>query len=108
MRSKFTTVACLLSQLPHQRLESRCGLVHHPRAAYLHFKQIFNVAHCEGYGADLRHITFGSILGEDRKLMKTRSGENVELWDLPKKRAGARKMLQFGLNLLGIKVPERM
>jgi len=28
---------------------------------------------------DFRHITFGSILGEDRKLMKTRSGENVPL-----------------------------
>jgi len=48
----------------------------------LHFKQIFNIARREGYTADLRHITFGSILGEDRKLMKTRSGENVRLRDL--------------------------
>src|SRR5437660_2244885 len=48
----------------------------------LHFKQIFNIARREGYTADLRHITFGSILGEDRKLMKTRSGENVPLHDL--------------------------
>jgi arginyl-tRNA synthetase len=48
----------------------------------LHFKQIFAIAHREGYTADLRHITFGSILGEDRKLMKTRSGENVPLRDL--------------------------
>jgi arginyl-tRNA synthetase len=48
----------------------------------LHFKQIFNIARREGYKADLRHITFGSILGEDRKLMKTRSGENVPLRDL--------------------------
>src|SRR6266446_1023714 len=48
----------------------------------LHFKQIFEIARCEGYTADLRHITFGSILGEDRKLMKTRSGENVPLRDL--------------------------
>jgi len=45
----------------------------------LHFKQIFEVARRQGYQADLRHITFGSILGEDRKLMKTRSGENVPL-----------------------------
>ena len=28
------------------------------------------------------HIAFGSILGEDRKMMKTRSGENVELGGL--------------------------
>ncbi len=48
----------------------------------LHFKQIFEIARREGYTADLRHITFGSILGEDRKLMKTRSGENVPLRDL--------------------------
>lgn len=45
----------------------------------LHFKQIFEIARRQGYHADLRHITFGSILGEDRKLMKTRSGENVPL-----------------------------
>ena len=48
----------------------------------LHFKQIFAVAHREGYNTDLRHIIFGSILGEDRKLMKTRSGENVPLREL--------------------------
>src|SRR6059036_3250114 len=48
----------------------------------LHFKQIFGIARREGYTADLRHITFGSILGEDRKLMKTRSGENVPLREL--------------------------
>jgi arginyl-tRNA synthetase len=45
----------------------------------LHFKQIFEIVRRQGYQADLRHITFGSILGEDRKLMKTRSGENVPL-----------------------------
>jgi arginyl-tRNA synthetase len=45
----------------------------------LHFKQIFEIARRQGYKSDLRHITFGSILGENRKLMKTRSGENVPL-----------------------------
>jgi arginyl-tRNA synthetase len=48
----------------------------------LHFKQIFEIARRQGYQADLRHVTFGSILGEDRKLMKTRSGENVPLREL--------------------------
>ena len=48
----------------------------------LHFKQIFAVARREGYTVDLRHVTFGSVLGEDRKLMKTRSGENVPLREL--------------------------
>jgi arginyl-tRNA synthetase len=45
----------------------------------LHFKQVFEIARREGYRADFRHITFGSILGDDRKLMKTRSGESVPL-----------------------------
>jgi arginyl-tRNA synthetase len=48
----------------------------------LHFKQIFEIARREGRTADFRHITFGSILGEDRKLMKTRSGDNVALSDV--------------------------
>ena len=48
----------------------------------LHFKQIFAVARREGFHTDLRHIIFGSVLGEDRKLMKTRSGENVPLREL--------------------------
>jgi len=48
----------------------------------LHFKQIFEIARREGYKADFRHVTHGSILGPDRKLMKTRSGENVPLRDL--------------------------
>jgi arginyl-tRNA synthetase len=48
----------------------------------LHFKQIFAIARREGYTADFHHVAFGSILGADRKLMKTRSGENVPLRDL--------------------------
>src|SRR5947207_7046926 len=48
----------------------------------LHFKQIFEIGRREGYTAELRHIVFGNVLGEDRKLMKTRSGENVPLRDL--------------------------
>jgi arginyl-tRNA synthetase len=45
----------------------------------LHFQQIFAAAKMMGFDCDLRHIAFGSILGEDRKIMKTRSGENVGL-----------------------------
>ena len=56
----------------------------------LHFKQIFAIARREGYTADLRHIIFGSILGEDRKLMKTRAGENVPLRELARGSVQAR------------------
>jgi arginyl-tRNA synthetase len=48
----------------------------------LHFRQIFEIARREGYTADFRHLTHGSILGDDRKLMKTRSGDNVALRDV--------------------------
>ena len=48
----------------------------------LHFEQVFATARRIGVTTDLRHIAFGSILGEDRKMMKTRSGENVELGGL--------------------------
>jgi arginyl-tRNA synthetase len=45
----------------------------------LHFRQIFAAANRWGKSGDFRHIAFGSILGDDRKLMKTRSGDNVGL-----------------------------
>jgi arginyl-tRNA synthetase len=45
----------------------------------LHFRQIFDACRRWGRTGDFRHIGFGSILGEDRKLMKTRSGDNVGL-----------------------------
>ena len=32
--------------------------------------------------SDLEHIAFGSILGEDRKIMRTRSGETIGLAEL--------------------------
>jgi arginyl-tRNA synthetase len=48
----------------------------------LHFKQIFAIARREGYTAELCHIIFGNVLGEDRKLMKTRAGDNVPLREL--------------------------
>jgi arginyl-tRNA synthetase len=35
-----------------------------------------------GQNPSMHHIAFGSILGEDRKLMKTRSGDNVQLVDV--------------------------
>lgn len=52
----------------------------------LHFKQIFAAARASGILADdtvkLEHVPFGTILGEDNKPLKTRSGENVKLAEL--------------------------
>ena len=55
----------------------------------LHFKQVFEAAKKAGYAdekrggqARLAHAAFGTILGEDGKPFKTRSGENVKLSNL--------------------------
>jgi arginyl-tRNA synthetase len=46
----------------------------------MHFRQIFNAAKRWGYG-DLRleHVSFGTILGADKKPFKSRSGEAIKL-----------------------------
>jgi arginyl-tRNA synthetase len=61
----------------------------------LHFKQIFEIARREGFKAEFRHIPFGNVLGEDRKLMKTRSGDNVPLRQLLEEACSrARKIIE--------------
>jgi arginyl-tRNA synthetase len=75
-----TDVATIDYRLDDLKADSVWYVVGAPQT--LHFKQIFEIARRQGYQADLRHITFGSILGEDRKVMKTRSGENVPLREL--------------------------
>lgn len=55
-----------------------------------HFEMLFTTAriaswtHSRGreHEVQLDHATFGSILGEDRKPLKTRSGENIKLAEL--------------------------
>ncbi len=60
----------------------------------LHFQQIFAASRLMGIESNLSHIAFGSILGEDRKIMKTRSGENVGLADVLQEAVErARKMI---------------
>lgn len=55
----------------------------------LHFQMVFATAGAAGWthlpgGRALRleHVAFGSVLGDDRKILRTRSGENVKLRDL--------------------------
>ena len=48
----------------------------------LHFEQLNAIVRRMGYTVPITHIPFGSILGEDRKIMRTRSGDNVALKDL--------------------------
>jgi len=48
----------------------------------LHFRQLFQVAKKRGQTTIMRHIAFGSILGQDGKMFKTRSGESVGLLEV--------------------------
>ena len=55
----------------------------------LHFEMLFPTVHAAGWtkradGSSVRleHMAFGSILGDDRKMLKTRSGETVKLKDV--------------------------
>ncbi len=50
----------------------------------LHFEMVFEVARMANWSknAELVHVTFGSVLGENAKPLKTREGENVKLKEL--------------------------
>ena len=51
----------------------------------LHFEMLFATARLAKWAdenIELNHVTFGSVLGDDGKPLKTRSGENVKLSEL--------------------------
>lgn len=48
----------------------------------LHFRQVFAAAQRRGITTKMTHIAFGSILGPDGKMFKTRSGETVGLLEV--------------------------
>jgi arginyl-tRNA synthetase len=77
-------------------IKRRVGTIGADRVIYcvdarqsLHFRQVFGAAKAAGLTAraaggpaSLEHAAFGTILGEDGKPFKTRSGESVRLADL--------------------------
>ncbi len=49
----------------------------------LHFEQLFAAARLWGYdNVELEHVSFGTVLGDDGRPFKTRSGDTVGLWGL--------------------------
>ena len=49
----------------------------------LHFEQLFAAARLWGYdNVELQHVSFGTVLGDDGRPFKTRSGDTVGLWGL--------------------------
>ncbi len=63
----------------------------------LHFRQLFAAAGRLGLPQTLVHVAFGSILGEDGKMFKTRSGESV----------GLKEVLEEGIRRARILVEEK-
>ncbi len=72
-----TDLATILHRVTTWQPDEILYVVGAPQA--LHFQQLFAAARMMGITCGLRHIAFGSILGENRKIMKTRSGENIGL-----------------------------
>lgn len=65
----------------------------------LHFKMLFASSGMAGWSgsAQLEHVPFGSVLGQDGKPLKTRAGRNVHLSDLLDEAVDqARKNIQTG------------
>jgi len=51
----------------------------------LHFQQVFAIAHKAGFVSDscqLEHLAYGTMMGEDGRPFRTRSGDTVKLKDL--------------------------
>jgi len=48
----------------------------------LHFRWLFDTARRWGCGAQLEHVWFGTVLGSDRKPLKSRDGSPLKLIDL--------------------------
>lgn len=73
-------------------LRHRTRTLHAQRLLYVvgapqrqHFEMVFAIARAAGWLADdteAVHVAFGSVLGEDNKILRTRAGENVKLVDL--------------------------
>jgi arginyl-tRNA synthetase len=75
----------------------------------MHFKQLFEAARRWGYdGMKLEHVWFGTILGPDKKPMKTKEGDNVKLKALlaeAEERAG--KIIADKMDALQARVEEK-
>lgn len=78
-----TDLAALRDRFRRQHADLALYVVGAPQAQ--HFAMCFAVAHQAGWLPRLEqavHVTFGNMLGSDRKMFKTRAGDVVKLSDL--------------------------
>jgi len=76
-----TDLATIQYRLEHWTPDAILYVVDHRQG--LHFKQLFATARLWGHdNVELTHVSFGTVLGEDKRPFKTRSGDTVGLWGL--------------------------
>ncbi len=78
-----TDLAAIRDRVDHLHADELLYVVGAPQSQ--HFEMVFAVARAAGWlPAALRceHVAFGNVLGPDRKMFKTRSGETIKLIDL--------------------------
>lgn len=86
-------VACIIDRVERLDADLMLYVVGAPQAQHLHM--VFDVCRMAGWLVPPReavHVPFGSVLGEDRKMLRSRSGDSVklvELLDEAVERAGA-------------------
>jgi arginyl-tRNA synthetase len=73
-----TDLATIRYRIEHWKPDAMLYVVDSRQA--LHFKNLFEAARRWGHDhVRLEHVSFGSVLGEDNKPLKTRTGEPIEL-----------------------------
>ena len=73
-----TDLATIRYRMEEWRPDAILYVVDHRQS--LHFKQLFAAARLLGYaGVELQHVSFGTVLGDDGRPFKTRSGDTVGL-----------------------------
>jgi arginyl-tRNA synthetase len=76
-------LACVLDRVERLGADLLLYVVGAPQAQ--HLNMVFEVARMAGWlqpPAEAIHIAFGSVLGEDRKMLRSRSGDSVKLIEL--------------------------
>lgn len=73
-------LACVIDRVERLGADRVLYVVGAPQAQHLHM--VFAVSAQAGWvpdGVDLDHVAFGSVLGSDRKMLKSRAGDTVKL-----------------------------
>lgn len=73
-----TDLATIKYRMDHWNVDAVLYVVDHRQ--HQHFEKLFDAARLWGYAdAELTHVSFGTVLGEDGRPYKTRSGDTVGL-----------------------------